>query len=67
MSLLRFKHLQNVGSAAYYRQWYYYIPMDEYQVVSISTDCKTKMKGLDAYKGYKFKLGGDGSVFFKEL
>lgn len=41
--------------------------MDEYQVVSISTDCKTKMKGLDAYKGYKFKLGGDGSVFFKEL
>ena len=55
------------GSATYYRQWYYYIPMDEYQVVSLSTDCKTKINGFDAYKGYKFKLGGDGSVFFKEL
>lgn len=55
------------GSATYYRQWFYYIPMDEYQVVSISTDCKTKINGFDAYKGYKFKFGGDGSVFFNEL
>lgn len=55
------------GSATYYRQWFYYIPMDEYQVVSISTDCKTRINGFDAYKGYQFKFVGDGSVFFNEL
>lgn len=55
------------GSATYERTWYYYIPMDEYQVISISADYKTRINGFDAYNGYKFKFGEGGSVFFNEL
>ena len=55
------------GSATYERTWYYYIPMDEYQVISISANYKTRINGFDAYNGYKFKFVEGGSVFFNEL
>ena len=56
-----------IGSATYYRLWYYYIPMGEYQVVYVGTNYRTKINGFDAYNGYRFRFIADGSVFFKEL
>lgn len=54
------------GSATYYRTWYYYIPMGQYRVVSVSQDCRTTINGTTAYVGYKFTFTASGSVLYSE-
>lgn len=54
------------GSATYYKQWYYFIPKGDYQVISVGSNYKTKINGFTAYQGLKVTFLDSGSVAFSK-